>query len=545
MANIGELNVLLKADDQASAKLSQANSSLKTQVQQVGKQYAILGGAIATAVGGAMMTFIATGDKLEKMSRQTGISVEALDNLNFVAELSGTNLQGMATAVRGLNTNLISAQEGSVRYVKAFEDLGFAVDDVVKMDAEERVFTLLEALAQVDDQTQQTSLAMQVFGTRMGMQLLPVIDGGVEAFREMNTEAKENQRFTTESAQMSALLQDEIFRLKTQMQLVTFEIAKAFAPAMVVLTDKLKIIIPFILRMGELVGNLPTLLVAVVVGVKALRTALLLMQGQVTLMTGGLNLLFGALAVIVTWFLTTEQAGDKVFNMFARLFNWINDRINPILKFYINVWVDTINAMIKGANVILKVIGKDTIPLLEKWSGENIKLKEITETVTEKTADQTKVLEKHNEKTAEATGVLVKHNDQLKITAEATGVIATGYSDMDDALDGLNKTIEANKKKVETPKVGGGGGGGSAGGFNFPTFNPTGGATHPFGVSGSGFGPRATQLAQEIALANAQLESNKAKQVNITINGAVSNSNKALANSIRETVNNGGTLQEG
>ena len=57
----------------------------------------------------------------------------------------------------GLNTNLISAQEGSVRYVKAFEDLGFAVDDVVKMDAEERVFTLLEALAQVDDQTQQTS----------------------------------------------------------------------------------------------------------------------------------------------------------------------------------------------------------------------------------------------------------------------------------------------------------------------------------------------------------------------------------------------------
>ena len=534
MANIGELNVLLKADDQATAKLTQANSSLRTQVQQVGKQYAILGGAIATAVGGAMMTFIATGDKLEKMSRQTGISVEALDNLNFVAELSGTNLQGMATAVRGLNTNLISAQEGSVRYVKAFEDLGFAVDDVVKMDAEERVFTLLEALAEVDDQTQQTSLAMQVFGTRMGMQLLPVIDGGVEAFREMNAEAKDNQRFTTESAQMSALLQDEIFRLKTQMQLVTFEIAKAFAPAMVVLTDKLKVIIPFILRMGELVGNLPTLLVGVVVGIKALRTAMLLLQGQMTLMTGGLNILFGLLAVGVTWFLTTEQAGDKVFNMFARLFNWINDRVNPVLKFYINLWIETINTMLKGANVILKVIGKDTIPLLNKWEGANIKLKEITEKVTEKTEDQTKKL--------------VKHNTELKDTADLTGKIAKGYSDIDDAMDGMNKTIDANQKKVKPKSGTGGGGGGSTGGFNFPSFNPLGGgggASHPFGVGGGAFGPRSTQLAQQIALANAELQSKKTGQVNITINGAVSNSNKALANSIRETINNGGNLQEG
>ena len=46
-------------------------------------------------------------------------------------------------------------------------------------------------------------------------------------------------------------------------------------------------------------------------------------------------------------------------------------------------------------------------------------------------------------------------------------------------------------------------------------------------------------------MANAELQAKKTGNINITINGAVSNSNKALANSIRETVNNGGTLQEG
>ncbi len=59
MANIGELNVLLKADDQATAKLTQANSSLRTQVQQVGKQYAIMGGIIA---GNTIVKCLETND---------------------------------------------------------------------------------------------------------------------------------------------------------------------------------------------------------------------------------------------------------------------------------------------------------------------------------------------------------------------------------------------------------------------------------------------------------------------------------------------------
>lgn len=359
MANVGDLKVLLTADDKASATVKGAGTNIRTTAMNIGKSYAILGGVIAGVFGVSMKSFIDTGDKLDKMSRQTLISVESLEKLHYIANLSGTSLESMNTMILKMKLNMDMAVEGTGPAVESFEMLGITLEEMANAKNEEMFFKLVEAMAEMTSEEERMTTAMNIFGKRMGTMILPMVDGGIKAFNDMSKEAEQNARFTKEMASEAAILADKIFALKTQVSKASMEFAEKLIPMMDKFIEGSQKIITAGTVMTKLFGdNLPMAIVASVVAFKTLKAIMLVVTAQATLMTGGLNLLFGLLALGVTWALTTENAFKKMGNVLIKVVNGLAFGFEA----FVNGTIHSLNGLIKAFNIVAGAMGLKLLP---------------------------------------------------------------------------------------------------------------------------------------------------------------------------------------
>lgn len=118
-------------------------------------------------------------DKLAKNARRLDIAVESLQRLNFAAREAGVSQEQLTRGLSRLNRMLGDAQNGSQAAASAFGRLGLRVDDLVRMDPEERFIRISRALAQVSSATERASIAQQIFGVS-ARQLLPLIQSDVQ-----------------------------------------------------------------------------------------------------------------------------------------------------------------------------------------------------------------------------------------------------------------------------------------------------------------------------------------------------------------------------
>jgi hypothetical protein len=79
---------LVKGLNDASKRLDTFGKSL----QGIGTKMAMLGAGVVAPLAGAAKVFADMGGDLDDMSQRTGVSVEALSELGFAAELSGSDL---------------------------------------------------------------------------------------------------------------------------------------------------------------------------------------------------------------------------------------------------------------------------------------------------------------------------------------------------------------------------------------------------------------------------------------------------------------------
>ena len=61
MANVGDLKVLLSADDKASGQVAKSGRNIKETAKGMGKSFALMGGVIAGVFAGAIKDFMDTG----------------------------------------------------------------------------------------------------------------------------------------------------------------------------------------------------------------------------------------------------------------------------------------------------------------------------------------------------------------------------------------------------------------------------------------------------------------------------------------------------
>ena len=193
---MGELFISLRASTASFSKdLKRSTKLTKQSAQAMSKAFKIA--AVAIAAAGAALAVLTkksidTADRMAKMSREIGISTEALSVLKREAELGGTNLETLSTGLQRLARNLSDAQNGLVTAQRAFGDLGIEVlDSNGKLrNLEEVTLEVADKFSKMEDGTRKTARAMELMG-RGGVQLINTLNTlGEKGFAQARKEAE-------------------------------------------------------------------------------------------------------------------------------------------------------------------------------------------------------------------------------------------------------------------------------------------------------------------------------------------------------------------
>jgi hypothetical protein len=216
MATIGSLSVNIDAN---TTGLSAGLTSAEKQTKQFQAQLGALGdklkvvGPLAAAAGAAfavgMVKSVAdAADALGDLSERTGIAVEDLSRLQYVAQLSGSSAEGM-------NAAIIKLSKGMADGNPAFEAMGVAVKnaDGSLRSQSDVLNDVADKFSTYRDGTAKTALAMQLFG-KSGAEMVGVLNQGSRGIKELSDESDRlGNTISTKTAKEAARFNDNLDKM--------------------------------------------------------------------------------------------------------------------------------------------------------------------------------------------------------------------------------------------------------------------------------------------------------------------------------------------
>ena len=265
----GQASFTLKLNDQLSGKLAGVASKVKGGMAAIGKGAAMAGQAIigvfkmaakaatalAVAAIAAATAFATFGDKIGKTAIRTGLSVEALQELKFAAEQSGTNLDSLSQALFRVRRRIGNAVTGTGPAVRALNELGLSAEELSKQDPSDQFKTLVGALSGVENEARKNQLAFELFGDNF-RDIQPLIDQGAEGIGKLQDEFKElGVTLGADQIKDAEKLTDAWNKFKTGMmgivRLVGAELAPTFTRVFESMTEHIKTVATLVRKWPE------------------------------------------------------------------------------------------------------------------------------------------------------------------------------------------------------------------------------------------------------------------------------------------------------
>ncbi len=215
---------LRKAENQVRA-FSRRVGAIGTSLMRIGAM------AMAPLIAAAKV-FSSVGDEVAKMSKRTGVSVEALSELRFVASQTGTEFGSLENAFRKMQRSIYDAGRGLSTQVDALADLGLAFKDLDGLAPEEQFKLLADRINEIADPTTKAAIAMSLFG-RTGTNLLPMFEQGAAGIDALQRKARElGLTLSKEDAAAAEEFTDKMDAMGKVIKMAVFRIGAALAPAL-------------------------------------------------------------------------------------------------------------------------------------------------------------------------------------------------------------------------------------------------------------------------------------------------------------------------
>lgn len=242
-----DMNVALKitagvSGQQAVDQLRTSMDRMKDTVDGVSNRFGALKGAMAGLAGAAVVTgfvsmmkgIIDTADHLNDLRQKTGMAVEDLDALGYVAELNGSNLEQMAGALGKMAKNMAEAAGGGKEAVAVFRQFGISQRELKdgSISATEAMARIADKIAAMPDGWQKTAAAQKVFG-KSAADLVPLLNAGGDAIRNARAELEGmGALFTGGLAAAADQFNDNMTKLKRMGTALGLGIAQEVLPVL-------------------------------------------------------------------------------------------------------------------------------------------------------------------------------------------------------------------------------------------------------------------------------------------------------------------------
>ncbi|MFA6779797.1 MAG: hypothetical protein WCU80_08475 [Paludibacteraceae bacterium] len=214
-----EIEGAAKEADSAGGKFEKLGSVVKGIGVTMGAALAAIGTA-AISAGKALVDMTveaaAYADEMLTQSTVTGMSVESLQAYSYAADLVDVSLDTLTGSMAKNVKSMASAADGSAKYADAYAQLGVSVTDANGnlRDSEEVYWEVIDALGNVQNETERDALAMQLFG-KSAQDLNPLIAQGSEGIAALTDEAhRMGAVLSEESIAKLGAFDDSVQRLK-------------------------------------------------------------------------------------------------------------------------------------------------------------------------------------------------------------------------------------------------------------------------------------------------------------------------------------------
>ncbi|BCJ90045.1 hypothetical protein IZ6_07800 [Terrihabitans soli] len=221
-AIIGALRINLGLDSATiEADSKRASGSLDRFTNRVEKSF--LAAAAAVAAAGAAVSLVMKGviddaDDMGKASQKFGIPVEELTKLRYAAQMSNVEVETLYKGVKSMAQGISDAATGKISpTADAIKGLGIAVRDTDgNMRSQSQVLADLAAkFAAMPDGVEKTNLAIDLFGKKIGPDLIPLLNEGRDGLQRLMEEAKAlGITFGSDTARDADAFNDTLDRIK-------------------------------------------------------------------------------------------------------------------------------------------------------------------------------------------------------------------------------------------------------------------------------------------------------------------------------------------
>lgn len=303
----GRAFVELFADDTKLVRgLRSAERRLRTfgnGIRTLGLKMMAIGGALLAPLIGSAKAFSKMGDAVAKMAKRTGLSVETLSELRFVASQTGTEFATLENGFRRMQRSIYDAGRGLSTALDALTDLGLRFEDLDGLSPEAQFKLLAEHIRQIKDPTKKAAIAMSLFG-RTGTNLLPMFNQGADGINALQEEARRlGLTMRGEDAKAAEDFTDAMNSLWKVVKMTTFHIGAALAPALEKMTD---VVTNIAVKINDWIQQNRAVIVTigkVILAVLAGGAALVVLGTIIS----GLGLVIGKLAAVITGMGTVFQ----------------------------------------------------------------------------------------------------------------------------------------------------------------------------------------------------------------------------------------------
>lgn len=241
---VADVNKLVKGYEKAEKATTKFVSGVKTAIGILAT------GAVFNQLKNAILETSSAIDTMGKTAARIGITVEALQELDFVASQSGIQMQTLEKALQTLAIRSDEAAQGTGEAVKAFERLGINAKEISQLSIDRQLEVVAGAMEKIGTQNEKIALASDILGTR-GIGVLQTMNDGMQGLIDKRKEAREIGLFSQMDADNAAKLNDALDKLQ---RIAAAEFRKILVDLIPALIDFTTTVGPFLRFLGAF-GN--------------------------------------------------------------------------------------------------------------------------------------------------------------------------------------------------------------------------------------------------------------------------------------------------